>query len=293
MEINELMTLFRNGEYDKVIDNTNDTKNEDKLFVRAISFGLSNRYKEAVETLKNNEEILKNNLKKLIDVHIEICFWANELIDAQKALEHYEEYPYESQEVEEKFSYYKKEIEKRIKSANKNFYSEDDLIKFLRSKNAEQIQIAIAEIKRLDITPYIDDLLNVCLTELDESTRCLALILLYEKRYDKKVRYTWHKKVIEVIPATLKTPFQDPKFNRLLTKCAEVKDTTFTETFQSLLATYYLYQFPMSVEAEEDDIYTAVEIVTRKYLAWPQNKMRQSPKVEQLIKDIELANGAL
>ena len=86
-----IKTLMDKREYDLVIKITENSKDPDSLFYRISALLGIGKGDKALETLKENREILKKNLYLLIKVHIDLLIILNKFDEAHyilKLLDH-------------------------------------------------------------------------------------------------------------------------------------------------------------------------------------------------------------
>ncbi len=278
-----------NQDYAKVILLSENSNDIDILLMRANAFCMLNQYENAINCLIKNEKILIEKMPQLIDMHMFICLSNKKYFEALEALKHYEDYPYFSQEVEEKFIEYKKIIKLEYEKNQKN--EEDDNIEAMLSSNDnERIQNAINILKKENFLPYVGQLEKIMVDSNDILTRIMTLSLFIDKKYSSNVKYKMDNKIIDVVPKEVKAIINDDIFNNLLKKCRQYKDMAYSKVFEQLLATYAFYYFPFGLKYDENSLFEALDILTKKYLRMPNNKRRPSPEVEKIIAEIEKAN---
>ncbi len=289
--IKRIFEEFNNKNYEEVIKLSENEKDVQTIVLRTFSFAFLNDYKMAIQCLKDNEELLSKNLGKLIEMHMEICFQFNKFSDALDALNHYEEYPYVSQEVEEKFIYYKDKIKKELDRLSNKKDDDESLKELLASNNTNKVIEGITRIKTLEEANYHKKALNEILSgNLNFKVKALAIIMLIDLKFDDLIKVKKNDDIITIKPCTILPFFETRKFKALINKANETQDITYAKTFETILAAYYMANLPYEVEDDENDLFQACDLLVRKYLMMPTNKMMPSPIVIKLMADIEKAN---
>jgi hypothetical protein len=112
-------TLLEKGQYELIIKATNDLKEPEAIFYRIIAFASILKFKEALEVLTSNRNILEEaNMKLCIQLHIDVLILLGEFDLAFEEFRYYKERPYVSQEVEELL----KSLPKYIREKEKESY---------------------------------------------------------------------------------------------------------------------------------------------------------------------------
>ncbi len=278
----EIAKLFDEKKYDQVILKINDSKDKDLLFIKAMAYAFLNDYDKAISTLKDNEELLNKDLVKLIDTHINICLYFNNVNDALLALQHYEEYPYISQEVEEKYAEYKKEILEFNK--RKQSLSVEEIKQLLTSNNDAKIEKALSILPMYRLEIFASYLQDIMLNYKKESIRTLVLILLSENKYAEKVDFNWHGEIISVIPKDIPTLLNDKTYMYCINLAKKSKEVQFIDLFNNILTLYGLYYYPRKISADKNLLYEDICLIIDKMLSNSVDNLKDSD--DKLIKEI-------
>lgn len=290
-KIKQIIEEFNNKNYIEVIKLSENEIDDQIVFLRVLSYAFLNEYEQSIECIKANEKKLSKNLAKLIQVHMEICFQFDKFNDAFDALQHYEEYPYVSQEVEEQFRYYKNKIKKQLNQVS-NKKDDDELIKeLLNSGNINEIIEGIGKIKNKDDAYFhMQSLNNILIGNFNFKAKALIIILLIDLKFNEIIKVKKNDEVISIKPCTILPFYTTRKFKSLLFNANQLNDVTYAKTFESILAAFYMSKLPYDVDDDEKDLFQACDLLVRKYLMMPTNKMMPSPTVIKLMSDIEKAN---
>ncbi len=287
MDINkkEILNLFNQRKYDQVILKIkDDILDIDLMFLKAICYAFINDFDSADNYIKKHESILAKDFVKLLDTHFNIYFYFKKYDDALTLLEHYEEYPYISQEVEEKYQQLKKTILDKNKSANKNL-NKEDIINLLTSKNDEKILRAITLIKDYKPEVFISYLQDIMLDdELKDSIKTSTLLYLCENNFNENIKFNLRGEILTIIPSKLEPIYKNKKYESLMQKSNDILNVQFQELFRSLLTLFFLYYYPLPIPDEigVDDLYEALTAVCNDYLSFNKIDDINNENIKQL-----------
>ncbi|MBE6142064.1 MAG: hypothetical protein E7175_04425 [Erysipelotrichaceae bacterium] len=288
--MDNLKSLFDKKEYDLVIKLTRSSSDVDDLFYCLSAYLSLNKIDDALTLIKEKKDVLKTRLPMLMRTHIELLCLAQKFDEAYDTIKEYENMPYFSQEGEETL----KSLPHIVREYERNFYkphdiSEDDLIKFLMSKDSNTVVGALDALRDKDITPYLIYINKILIDFPKQSIRSFALLLLVQKELNKVVKFNHMGKIIEVNPKELKAPFVDQEFADLSNKLVEVyKDSSLSMNALQILSTYLIYIYPEEVDYNDSKLIESLRIVTSEYLK-QHYVSEHSVECEELVNDINHA----
>ena len=267
--MDSLKSLFDDRKYELIIKLTKGSKNINDLFYRIASFICLGQYEDALYVIQDNQEILIEDLKRLVPIHIQLLCTMNRFEQAYAVLDYYINLPYQSQEVEEILKSIPDYIEKEKNVSNGVFYSDDDIIDKLLSKNNEDVMFAIDLLKKRDVLSFLPYLKDILTSYPNQTIRSLALILLTEKEVDRELDFLSEGKLIRVNPKKLISPFRNKNFRTIASRIdSELHDPSLQSSAVQVLVSYLTYTFPHHIEDEWlEVIYLSIVIYSKKLYA--------------------------
>lgn len=273
-----LKSLMDKHEFELVLKLTEKSEDADSIFYRISAFVGLGKPTDALMCLQNNRETLQKNLYLLIKVNIELLLILGAYDDAHEMVEYYQNLPYESQQVEELL----RDLPKRIREAEKNQYKnaelkDDDIKARLRANDKVTVMSAIDALSRKDIRPFINDIQHVLLNNQFQSMRSIALMLLVKAKVTIEVSMKNKKgDILKVIPAQIKPPFTDDKFNNLVKRIqTEFKNPSISDNAISILSTYIIDIYPDQLVEDDDAIVVALYLLSCDVL-----QMKDAPSID-------------
>lgn len=281
--------LFEEEKYGLVIELFKNSSNPRELFYVISSLCQISKYKEALDLLITNRELLFNENPIITLRHnFEIRYLLKQFDEAYEDLKVFENYPYVSQEVEE----YLRALPKQIRENEKKSYlskdrSIDDLKEILSSNNEAEILAILPALKDKDLSLFFDDLERICNSRLHKDVRVYCLLLLVFGKLDKEIIYNSGKECITVNPSRLIPPFVGKDYEQIRVKLSSLKDASLTQVATSLFSAYVLDIYPNSIFEEEslNLIATSFEELAKKYLQIESNLIDE--EVKNYIEKIE------
>ena len=100
--MDKLADLFEKGKFEEVLRLTEKCQSDEDCFFHFLALVAIEKDDEALSFLDTNHEALERfSLVDIINIHLNLLLRLDRHMDAYRALDHYRELPYESQEVEE------------------------------------------------------------------------------------------------------------------------------------------------------------------------------------------------
>ena len=265
--MDSLKSLIDKQNYDLVIKLTENTTNPSDYFYRIAAFTCLGKYEEALNTVQDHqEELIKENLNSLINIHIDLLCCLERYEQAYTALDYYSNLPYQSQIVEETL----KKMPDLIESEEKKNralgnYSEDEVFAKLTSKDNEEVLFALDLIKKLDVFTYLDEIKKILVKHPNQTIRSFALMLLVSKEVDRELDYLSNQGMMKVNPKNLDRPFAGEFLNTLLRRMdSEFKNTTISQTGAHLVSSLLIYIYPNKLDKDMDEILGAIYLYYEK-----------------------------
>lgn len=266
--MDSLKGLIDSRQYELVIKLTEKSNKPSDLFYRIASFTCLGKYEEALHVIEDNQSILEtNNLASLITIHIQLLCVLERYDQAHAVLSYYENLPYESQVVEETLRKMPSFIEQEEKKSQSIYYSEDEIISKLTSRENNDVIFGLDLVKKRDILSFLPYISKILSSFPNQTVRSLALMLLVEKEVDRNLKYLSYKGELTVNPKNTTHPFTGEKFNKILRIMdTNFKDTTISQNGAQILSSLVIYTYPFNIDSNEEEIAWAIYVVAAKFL---------------------------
>ena len=271
--MDNLESLFNKKEYESVVTLVGDSKDPKERFLALSSLVILGRTDEALDQIEKYQSIIeKKYLLQLMKLHFELLLSKKLYDEAKIALKHYEQLPYESQQVEE----FLREIPNRISDEEHNVQSKnllplDEVLDVLENEtDSGKLSSVLFNLKDYNINVYIDSLKIMLVNpKVHPNLRTYALILLVDNKWNQKVSIISNDKIKEVVPLKLNPPFMSDSFNevcKLIVEKAD-KNVTLIETSLHLFNCYILDLYPENVYTEtSENISGAILLIAKRYI---------------------------
>lgn len=278
--------------FDELLDAFNKVNDESFLFYKVIAYLGKADYKNVLETIENNKEVLiKYEPVKTIKLHVKTLTYLDQFSKAYKALDYYKNLPYISQEVEETFKELDKFIE--MEEESKKVADEDlpliDLTKILEeSKDIIELYKAFSFTEKYDFNDYKNSLKKTLVNEeLPQELRSVALAIMIDNKCEEEVDFVSIDGLIKVKPIGLIPPHQTEKFKAIYKLIEDLSENDFTvkKNALNLYNLYNLISFPIDDSLTIEEIAQASIYLSKKYMENSNNKV--SPKIQEIADKIE------
>ena len=267
---------------------------DEKLFEQMESLSNGTDEDGFLFFVENNQDLLKKNPITFIGLHV--SFYANQE-DAVKALqvvEHYKSAPYISMEVEEFLNELKEKLLHLTEPTKQ--YNDDDIKKFLFSKNENAIVSALHILSKKNIRSYLPLIKEFLLSNAKYKYKTLALFILIEQKVDEDITFDKDGLEYTINPSSNYLPFD--QFDYLDTKAEIEKRNENTEVIENaieILNTVQIKNFPDTVlDIDEIELMADIFIlISKSYLGETVSIQEiadkyeiQADKVEEIISQI-------
>ena len=265
--MDSLKSLIDQKKYDLVIKLTETSESANDLFYRISAFICLGKYEDALYVIQDHQKVLESNLASLINAHINLLCALNRFDQAYSVLDYYANLPYQSQVVEEVLRKMPQLIEVEEKKQNTaKYYDDDQVATLLKSKNDEEVLMALDIIKSRDIFSFLPEISDILLNHKRETIKSYTLMLLAKKEVDRQLRMNKKGKIIDVNPKYLIPPFTGAIFNETIRYFdLQIKDTTISQTATQLLSQYCIYIYPNVLEKSPKMYALAFYIIANTY----------------------------
>lgn len=264
--MDSLKTLIDRQQYDLVIKLTDNATKASDLFYRIAAFTFLGKYEEALFVVQDHQnELEKENLNSLINIHIELLCSLSRFEQAYSALDYYSNLPYQSQIVEETLRKMPEVISKEEKKKTiVNTKNEEELFDLLNSNNPEEVLFGLDLVKKLDVFTYLD-VISKILKENDKQTvRSFALMLLVQKEVDRDLDFLSYQGMIKVNPKHIAPPFTGEGFNQIVRNIDhDFKNATLSQNGAQLLSNLAIYIYPFQFKNDEKEITAAIYLYSK------------------------------
>ena len=258
--MDNLESLFDKRQYDLVLSLTEHSDDPKDRFLRIASFTCLGKIDEALDEIEKHHAILeKENPFQLMKIHMELLLSKKLFDEAKIALEHYENLPYISQEVEEFLRETRERIAEESHPQNsKEFIPIDEVLETLeKATELKEISRVLFSLKNYNINIYIDSLKKFMLRkEVHPNFRTYALILLVDNHYDEEVEFLSLNGFIKVNPTKIIPPFMSKEFNEVcrLIHVKSDKNMTVSDTALHLFNCYVIDTYPLDIYGDDKDV---------------------------------------
>ena len=266
-------TLLEKKEYDLLLSLTEGDLSPAGLSYRASAYLAKGDAKQAFNILNaHRDELYKVNPLKTMKSIFELRFILKEFEEAYDDLEHFENLPYVSQEVEEYLHALPKLIRTEERNANlSDKYSEEEIIEKLLDKSDDyEIISTLNIIGPWKAKDYIPSLLALVRGQKSSLVRTYALMYLIAAKYDKEIAFYKNGKTFNIVPARIDPPFTGKEFEDFRAKLDEaINDPSVSNVAKKLLNDYIFELFPETLPLEkEGDVYLMVfSALAHEYLS--------------------------
>ena len=249
-------TLLEKKEYDLLLSLTEGDLSPAGLSYRASAYLAKGDAKQAFNILNaHRDELYKVNPLKTMKSIFELRFILKEFEEAYDDLEHFENLPYVSQEVEE----YLHALPKLIRTEERNSslsdkYSEEEIIEKLSEKSDDyEIISTLNIIGPWRAKDYVRSLVNLVTGQKSSLVRTYALMYLIAAKYDKEITLIKNGKTFNIVPARIDPPFTGKEFEDFREKLDEsVNDPSVSNVAKKLLNDYIFELFPETLPLEKE-----------------------------------------
>ena len=249
-------TLLEKKEYDLLLSLTEGDLSPAGLSYRASAYLAKGDAKQAFNILNaHRDELYKVNPLKTMKSIFELRFILKEFEEAYDDLEHFENLPYVSQEVEE----YLHALPKLIRTEERNSslsdkYSEEEIIEKLSEKSDDyEIISTLNIIGPWRAKDYVRSLVALVTGQKSSLVRTYALMYLIAAKYDKEIALIKNGKTFNIVPARIDPPFTGKEFEDFREKLDEaINDPSVSNVAKKLLNDYIFELFPETLPLEKE-----------------------------------------
>ena len=265
----ELDTLLEKEKYQELLELTENYEDKEQIVYHLLALLGLNKSEDALTFIdEHQEELEEYSLVDIIKIHLDLLLSLDRHQEAYEALKHYQELPYESQEVEELLRNGEYIIRDHEVTCSKNFTLTTEKIKsYLLSDNYELYQTAIHYLMRpeLSLVPFEEELVHLLMKGANQTIRAITLFLMCDKKYDGDFSFNYFGETITVNPKKIKEenrPNDIPKVRDEINKKAN-KDITLEQIALELFNQYMINYFPKEIEVNDDLIDPLISIASK------------------------------
>ena len=267
--MDSLKKLLDSRQYELVIKLTNNATEANDLFYRIAALTCLGQYEDALYVIQDHQQVLESNMNALITIHIQILCVLERYDQAYSVLDYYSNLPYQSQVVEETLRKMPEVIAQEEKKSQSKFFSEDEVIDKLSSKEKEEVLFGLDLVKKRDVLSFLPYLKNILISHPNQTIRSLTLMLLVEKEVDRDLKFLSRHGLIDVNPKKTKPPFTGEVFNRIVKEMdTNYKDTTISQNGGQILSTLAIYIYPDPIDKDDKEIALAIYVIARRMLSY-------------------------
>ena len=268
-------SLLERKEYDLLLSLSEDDLSPDGLSYRAAAFLAKGEPRRALDIMLTNKDALyKHNPLFTMKTIFELRFILRQFDEAYEDLEHFENLPYISQEVEE----YLRSLPKIIRSEERNSnlrekYSDDEIRdKLLGRSDDYEVISTMNMVGPLKARDYIKEFIFLAESDRIPLVKTYAFLFLIAARCDKEVKLKKNGKTYKLVPCKVNPPFSGKSFESFRAKLdEEINDPSISSVAKKLLNDYIFEIFPEQLDLEnERRIYLlAFSALAHEYLSAP------------------------
>ncbi len=255
--MDSLTGLFMNKKYESILSSTEGKEDGESLFYRASALLALGKSKEAMELFSSHRKTLFSyNPLVTLKHNFELRILLNEFDDAYADYEEFKNYPYVSQEVEERLralpSYLR---EKERESLSQKPLSIEEAKKILSNPKGDYEVLATLEaISHVAIDPFLPEIQSLLISSIHPSIKTYAFLLLINCGYDQEVTLIKGNNTYHLIPKNTKPPFVGTQFKAFKQDLESLaKDPSVSGVAYSLFSDYTLALFPSNPFDDVDE----------------------------------------
>lgn len=238
--------LFEGGDFEKVLELTENSIDPKEIFVRISSYIELGKREEALKALLDHREpLFKARPIMTMRADFELRFALNQFDEAYDDLGYFNNLPYVSQEVEEALRAFPKIIREEEKaSLLQGQGKEKDLRALLNSSDPYAVLGALSQIGNKRLKGYEAEIEKILVSSPYADVKSFALEVLVAEGYDKEVRFLNGEDELRIIPKELCSPFDEPGYANLRKMLKTLKDSSLQSVCVKLLDQIALSSFP-------------------------------------------------
>lgn len=274
-----------------------DSLNDESLYIfKAISLLGSAKIDEALKFItKNNRVLLKYEPVMTIKAHVSIYIETEDYVTAMEVLNHYQNEPYISQEVEELFP----TLRDAIKAAQKEKFAPKKDVKAFSleeikhvletSEDPDELMKVLHEgITKKNLPKILPSLKTFLLRESKEinvySVKAFSLAILSDIPFDEEIEIrTKIDGIQKVIPSRLVPPYLLENGKNIIAKIEELsdRDISIQKNAEALYNSYFMLRIPVDIFSEYhyEDLAEAFVTLAKRY-------MGQEAKADEITEQI-------
>jgi len=256
-------TLFEKKQYDLIIQLTKKSNNVDDFLYCVSAFVAKGMFDEALKVLDDKKEILeKLRLPVYMKMYVDILCITNKFDEAFEKVKYFEYLPYYSQEAEEVLRSLNGYINEAKLNSIKNSFAKDEeeIIRDLMSNDSLDVIDALNQVRDRKIDNYVLPICRILTNFPKQSVRSIALMVLVETHYSKKVKFLHQNIIMDINPSNLKSPF-DGKFQDLNDYInGYFKDPSLNNVIMKIFTTYIVYYYPDPIPEDDTFIFALLKV---------------------------------
>ncbi len=248
--MDSLKDLFTNKKYESILSLTEGSQDGEALFYRASALLALGKSKEAMELFYTYRKTLfAYNPLVTLKHNFELRILLNEFDDAYADYEEFKNYPYVSQEVEEKLKalpIYLRQKEKES-LASKPLSIEEAKKNLSHPKGDYEALATLEAISHVAVDPFLPEIKSLLTSTIHPNVKTYAFLLLVNCKYDEEVALVKGNATYHLIPKNTTPPFAGPIYNAFKRDLESfAKDPSVSGIAYSLFSEYALALFPLS-----------------------------------------------
>jgi hypothetical protein len=255
--MDSLKTLIDKGQYQLVVDLTQNDDDPSHLFYRCSAFLALSKVKEALDVLLSNRQRMEAvNPALTLKSDFELRFLLKDFDGAYEDLEYFKNRPYVSQEVEE----YLAALPGIIRTNERNAAlavsrTPEEIRRLLKeSKDDYEVLSLLNYIQGPSVSYYFDLLKDILVSDRHPSVKTYALLLLVSRGYDQEVTFNKNGQVYKVVPKNLKPPYVGEPFDSFTRNMEDLaRDPSVYQAALTLLNDYVMDVYPEEVIKGPED----------------------------------------
>lgn len=289
--MDNLETLFNKKEYDLVIRLTELSKDPKELLMRISCFVILGKTNEALDEIEKNQSLIEKVYQlRLMKLHFELLLSKGLFDEARIALDHYENLPYVSQEVEEFMRDMKTRIEDESHPKNRKSFDIEEIYDVLEKEtDSGKISQVLFSLKNYNINIYIDSLkIFLNRDDVNPNFKTYGLILLVDQKYDEEISFKTIKEIVKINPSKLVPPFTSKEFNDVCKAITEQSqnNVSLCETALHLLNCFIIDTYPLDIFKKGVELLSkAMVVIAKQYLG--EKDIKEEEKVLEFASEIK------
>ncbi len=277
--MDKVETLFNQEKYEEVIKLSNDSKDIDKLYFRALAFYKLHNFIDFQNlTHLHLYDFLVKGDEYFLNIYIKSFLVNKDYVKALEAIEEIRELPYISISLLDTLMNLKKMIYSKMKDKDKN--PMEVIEEGLNASKDKLRYKAISALAKNRLTPSYKSKLEEILLgkEWDDSLKKLIVLAIFEDENNQGfIKINYQDKILEINLTSKLNPNLSHSYLEEVLKInrKEMKDIGVSNINEELIKRYFYLHFLDEDLLEENELYNLINYISRSLFNLKNNEMNE------------------